>query len=128
MANARSPNGALLRFLNEVALPYEGTGCLMWPFGKAKNGYAMMSKDGRTQYVPDRLIHGTHNRGERQGSHKLTEADVHKIRSLSGRLSQTAIANRFGIDPSTVNNIHSGKRWGWLSADQHSAPNLAARA
>lgn len=76
----------------------------------------------------DRLLHGTHNRGERQGSHKLTEADVHRIRHLEGRLSQTNIADRFGIAPSTVNNIHSGKRWGWLPATELAHAALSGRA
>lgn len=64
--------------------------------------------------MADTLIHGTHNRGERQGGSKLTEADVRRIKALSGRLTQAQIARDFGVVPSLISQIHSGKRWGWL--------------
>lgn len=62
----------------------------------------------------DKLIHGTHNRGERHGIAKLTETDVREIRSLKGRLPQQAIAAKFGVARSNVSLIQSGKRWSWL--------------
>jgi hypothetical protein len=62
----------------------------------------------------DKIGHGTTNRGERQGAHKLTEADVRQIRSMCGSFSQSEIAKQFGIDQSTVSDIHRRKRWGWL--------------
>jgi hypothetical protein len=63
----------------------------------------------------DRLIHGTHNRGERHNIAKLTEAEVRAIIDLKGILSQYQIAKKFGVTQSNVSCIHSGRSWSWLS-------------
>jgi hypothetical protein len=47
--------------------------------------------------------------GSRNGSAKLTEADVRAIRAAGG--SQRAIATRFGVHQGTVSNILLGKNW-----------------
>lgn len=62
----------------------------------------------------DRLAHDTHNRGERHGISKLTEADVRTIRRLKGSIPQRKIASIFGVCQMQISNIHSGKAWGWL--------------
>jgi hypothetical protein len=67
-----------------------------------------------TENQADKLRHGTHSRGEKHGSAKLTEAAVREILSLKGKESQNSIAKRFGVGKSTIYNIHSRKRWGWL--------------
>lgn len=41
---------------------------------------------------------------------KLTEADVVRIREISGR-TQASIAEEFGVHQSTVSDIRSGRRW-----------------
>ncbi|MGN7750604.1 hypothetical protein [Sinorhizobium sp. 22678] len=66
----------------------------------------------------DRLAHGTHNRGERCGTSKLTEREAREILSLKGKESQRSIAKRFGIIQQTVSQIHSKKTWAWLSAEE----------
>ncbi len=50
----RASHGALVRFINDVALPYTGNDCLLWPYAGVK-GYGVMNVDGRSQYV-HRLI------------------------------------------------------------------------
>lgn len=60
----------------------------------------------------DRLTHGTHNRGGRNGKAKLTEADVIEIRASI--IPQKDIAMTFGVDPSTISHIISRKSWEWL--------------
>jgi transcriptional regulator with XRE-family HTH domain len=46
---------------------------------------------------------------------KLTEDMVREIRALKTVSRATKpIADRFGIDPSTVRQIMSGRRWWWL--------------
>ena len=65
----------------------------------------------------DRLLHGTHNRGERCGAAKLNESDVLKIRALRGKMLQREIAEKFGVDQSQVSNIYRGESWGWLGSD-----------
>jgi HNH endonuclease len=48
-------------------------------------------------------------RGERSGNLKLTEKIVQRIRNAEG--SQSAIAEKFGINQSQVSRIKSGERW-----------------
>lgn len=63
----------------------------------------------------DKLRHGTHNRGERQGRSKLQAADVLEIRdALRRREKQRSIAARFNVTESHICNIKSGRIWAWL--------------
>jgi len=62
----------------------------------------------------DKVGHGTSNRGEQHGAHKLTEADVREIRAMRGREKQADLARRFGINNSLVSMIQTRKRWEWL--------------
>lgn len=59
--------------------------------------------------MADQLIHGTSNRGERNGSAKLTEAQVLEIRAASD--TQATIANRFGVSQATVSQIIKLQKW-----------------
>lgn len=63
----------------------------------------------------DRIKHGTHNRGTRQGRSKLTEADVRAIRSMAGEASHASIAAKFGVGESNIRSILKRINWGWLS-------------
>lgn len=62
----------------------------------------------------DRLLHGTHNRGERQGISKLTEDAVREIRNLRGQYSCTQLGRMYGVDFSLISKVHRGTVWGWL--------------
>jgi hypothetical protein len=64
----------------------------------------------------DKLVHGTHNRGERHPMSKLTEAQAREILSLKGAELQRVIADRYGISNQAVSNIQIGKTWSWLTA------------
>ena len=56
---------------------------------------------------------GSVSRGEMQGSAKLTDEDVRRIRSAVGSGERgTAVARRFGVSQSTVSLIKLGKHWG----------------
>lgn len=63
--------------------------------------------------MADRTLHGTDNRGERCGSSKLTEKDVRNIRSIEG-VTQTFIADLYGVNSCTISDIIRRRRWGWL--------------
>lgn len=65
--------------------------------------------------MADRLEHGTHNRGERHGMARLTEADVRLIRGLKDSVSAADLAKQFGVHPTHIRSIHRRKSWGWLS-------------
>lgn len=67
-----------------------------------------------TENQADRLIHGTHTRGERCGTAKLTENDVRLILAMKGAEPKTHLAKRFGVSPTTVADIHRGRTWFWL--------------
>jgi hypothetical protein len=62
----------------------------------------------------DELIHGTRNRGDRNGRAKITEAEARVILALKGIKTQKELAERFSVSKQTVDRIHSGRRWSWL--------------
>lgn len=62
----------------------------------------------------DKLLHGTHNRGERSGKSKLTEEQVREIKSLKGQISGYRLSKKFGVRSGTIDAIFSGRSWGWL--------------
>lgn len=62
----------------------------------------------------DKLVHGTHNRGERHGRSKLTEAEVRKILDLKGIRTQSEIGSEFNVSEFTVRAIHQRRIWAWL--------------
>ncbi|MDW9644463.1 hypothetical protein GOB48_22105 [Sinorhizobium meliloti] len=43
----RAKTGAPLKFIREVALPYQGDDCLLWPFAKSGRGYGALWIDGK---------------------------------------------------------------------------------
>lgn len=43
--------GDLPRFIREVAIPYTGDDCLIWPFCENGSGYGVVTKDGGKDYV-----------------------------------------------------------------------------
>jgi len=67
-----------------------------------------------TENQADRVKHKTSNRGERQWQSRLTASNVLEIRRLVSTHTQTSLAKRFGVDPSTISNIKTGKHWSWL--------------
>lgn len=62
----------------------------------------------------DKLLHGTHNRGERHNLAKLTEEDVRDIRRKRGTETYQQAADRYGVSLATVKAIYSRRTWGWL--------------
>ena len=68
----------------------------------------------REENQADRVLHGTSNRGERSGSSRLTESDVHEIRASPLRTG--LLAKRFGVSRDAIQDVRSGHTWGWLSS------------
>jgi len=60
----------------------------------------------------DRVAHGTHNQGERNGKTRLTADDIRAIRSAPPNLK--ALMDRFGISKGSLSKIRSGQRWGHI--------------
>lgn len=65
--------------------------------------------DNKAGNAADRALHGTENRGERHGKAKLTESDVHSIRSDKRILR--LIAAEYGVAPHHVSQIKTRKVW-----------------
>lgn len=67
----------------------------------------------RRENQHDRWTHGTHNRGERHGLSKITEAQALAIREAraSGEKLKD-IAARFDVSSATVSMVARGLRWG----------------
>lgn len=61
----------------------------------------------------DRIKHGTHNRGERNGKTSLTSNDIRSIREAPPDLA--ALMERYGVSKGCVSKIRSGKRWGHIA-------------
>lgn len=90
--------------------------------------YALHKCDNRKCVNPDHLFIGTkldnardmvsknrHCFGERQGGHKLSEADARKILELiDAGMKQIRIAEMMGIGPMQVSRIKHGTRWSHL--------------
>lgn len=62
----------------------------------------------------DRIIHGTHSRGENNAVAKLTEDQAREIIGLTGHLSRKQIAEKFGVSAQNISSIQTGKAWAWL--------------
>jgi hypothetical protein len=69
----------------------------------------------RVENEADKLVHGTSNRGARNGQALLNERQVREIKALlaSGQ-TQPSIAAKYGVSRSTVLSIKTGKNWAWV--------------
>jgi hypothetical protein len=63
------------------------------------------------QNQADRLVHGTDNRGEKNGNALLTAEKVREIRSLRRKISNTVLAELFGVSRTTISHVHTRKVW-----------------
>lgn len=55
LALAPRKPGKIENWINEVALPFDGSGCLIWPFYRNRQGYACYTTNGRP-YLASRVI------------------------------------------------------------------------
>jgi hypothetical protein len=69
--------------------------------------------DTRKGNEADKILHGTSNRGERNGNAKLTAADVLAIRSQPHRL-QRDLAREYGVSWATIQRVRRRENWTWL--------------
>lgn len=67
----------------------------------------------QTDNMGDAVLKGRAARGERQGSSKLTEQQVKKIKMARG--THESIASYFGVSRRTVGMIKRGERWGHVA-------------
>ena len=70
--------------------------------------------DTRSGNMADTIPHGTQTRGAKIGWGKLTEKDVLEIRAQDGTIPRRQLADRYGVDKSTICLIANRKSWSWL--------------
>lgn len=63
--------------------------------------------------MADQLMHGTRNRGERNGAAKLTREDIPKIREMLKTQNYGEVADAFGVNRGTIWQIDKGNAWWW---------------
>lgn len=61
----------------------------------------------------DKLIHGTHGRGERCPTSRLTREQIFEIRR--SKIDRRRLAILYGVSKSHIDNIIIGHRWKWLN-------------
>lgn len=59
----------------------------------------------------DKVIHGTHQRGEKAPGAKLTQENVIEIRRLLGSMMQKSLAAKYGVSRATISDIAGGRTW-----------------
>jgi hypothetical protein len=62
----------------------------------------------------DKLIHGTHGRGERCPTSKLTESQVREILALKGKMLGREVAELYGVTRWAIFDIWRRRVWAWL--------------
>ena len=65
----------------------------------------------RAENMADQLIHGTRARGEKQGSARLTAADVVAIRSLFPSVRAADLAVRYAVCTTQIYHIVNRNQW-----------------
>lgn len=108
---------------------------LAWKLGHPVEGLALHTCDVRHCVNPDHLYDGTHKnnaddmiargRGKNQfkagpahPSVKLTSEQVQEIRSAPKvRGIQKALAVKFGVHPTTISDIRTGRCWGHITSN-----------
>jgi hypothetical protein len=71
----------------------------------------------------DKILHGTSNRGSRQGRSKLRESDIPEIFAVRREIPEATmeeIGILFGVAKTTIQGVLEGRNWGWLKAGQPS--------
>lgn len=67
----------------------------------------------RHENIMDKVVHGTHNRGENNVGSKLTSLDVLAI--CQDNRSSSEISKDYGVSTSAIEGIRYGRNWRWLT-------------
>jgi hypothetical protein len=68
------------------------------------------------QNADDKRRHGTQPRGEKAGTHKLTEADVLAIRRRLPNSTLRALAQEYGVSHTAIRRAANGMKWAHVEA------------
>lgn len=93
--------------------------------GRGKQGCVNPAHVGwktRVENEKDKLVHGTSNRGERNGKSILTAEAVQQIMALKGQMTGREAGELFGTTRWTIYKIWSGHLWSWLKPQEVGTP------
>ena len=80
------------------------------------NSFENLVWDTHINNNQDRIIHGTHNHGSRNGQSKLSEQDVVIMRDLHGMFSIKQFARALGVSPQVIGKAINGVTWKHVSS------------
>lgn len=80
---------------------------------KTNNHWTNLRWATREENEADKLLHGTSNRGERNGMAKLTDTQVAEIKKrIASGERQARLVEEYGVSAGAISNIYRGKRRG----------------
>ncbi|QIG72944.1 HNH endonuclease protein [Rhizobium phage RHph_N3_2] len=92
----RTPVGAPMRFIREVAMHHYGDECLTWPFGRISDGYGQVRVDNKTliasRYICE-LAHGAPPTPKHEAAHNCGKGHLGCV-SPNHLEWKTAVANK----------------------------------
>lgn len=89
----------------------EGTICAHLDGSRKNNSLENLKWVTYKENCSHRKIHGTQPYGEEHHCSKLTKVDVQNIRKQKGKETAKSVANKYGVSPSTIQAIFTGKTW-----------------
>lgn len=91
----------------------EGMECRHLDRNPANNAITNLKWGTHLENEEDKQVHGTSNKGERHGNHKLTEFEVWEIKVLyaTGDYSQSQLAQMFNVGRGCICDIVRGTNW-----------------
>lgn len=79
--------------------------------GRSNNRLENLSWGTRQANANDRIVHGTHPIGEKNGHSKLTVRQVKAIRAAAGTISNAELGRRYGVSRVAIGLIMNRKVW-----------------
>lgn len=97
-----------------VGPPAEGQECRHLDGVPSRNHLDNLRWGTRQENADDKQRHGTQQRGEKSGTHKLTEVDVLEIRQRIGTMPLRALAKEYGVSHTAIRRAALGIKWAHL--------------
>ena len=102
----------------------DGEECCHWDGDPSNNHISNLRWGTRAGNCADSIRHGTMIRGERCGSAKLKEMDVHFARHWTKKgYARQHVGEVLGVSSRTIGDIVNGKCWAWLPEPAPEVPH-----
>lgn len=97
--------------------PAPGQECRHLDGDRSNNRLGNLKWGTRKENAADRVLHGTHHRGEASPTSRLTDEQAEEIREASG--SHAEVARHFGVSATTIWRIRNGQAYGTNHAEHY---------